>query len=380
MDKSILIYYGNYYKFNGEIYGFLPEVILITGLLTTFKKVTLLAPLKEVQSIQEINPLYVRFENNEVHIKELPFFNSRLEALRKSITLNKNLKDIKADYAIVSQVMFNSMQVARLLKSNGVKVNIYIGSNPLEILKSKNLNRNWLFNQIGILYYKQLIIQSNKYKCLVNGEKLYNQVQIKNKHIVNSSTLYASDAISEHVSTNNNKLLFVGRLTPSKRVELLIEMIKILKTDFENISLIIIGEGDLKTKLKDLVFSYDLNDNVKFLGAITKREQLHNEYKSSKLFVFPSISEGNPRVIKEATFFNLPSISTRVGNLENEYKDGQDILFVDFENANQLAEKIKLLLNDDRLYSAIKNELAKHKINTVEDFIEEITKIICKEE
>lgn len=379
MDKSILVYYGNYYKFNGEIYGFLPEVILITNLLKTFKKVTLLAPLKKVQSRQEINPLYVKFENKKVEIIELPFFNTRLEALRKSNSLYKYLKDVKADYAIVSQVMFNSMKVAGLLKSSGVKVNVYIGSNPLEILTSKNLNRNWFFNQIGILYYRHLTRESNKYKCLVNGEKLFNQVQIKNKYIVNSSTLYAAEANSNQAVIDDNKLLFVGRLTPSKRVELLIEMIKILKKDFKNISLVIIGEGDLKTKLMDLVAKYNLNENVKFIGAITEREQLHKEYKTSKLFVFPSISEGNPRVIKEATFFNLPSISTRVGNLENEYKDRQDILFVDFENANQLAEKVKLMLNDSGLYYEIKKNLTKHKINTVEDFIMEITKIICKE-
>ena len=379
MDKSILIYYGNYYKFDGEIYGFLPEVILITNLLKTFKKVTLLAPLKKVQNRQDINPLYVKFENKEVEIIELPFFNTRLEAIRKSNFLYKYLKDVKADYAIVSQVMFNSMKVAGLLKASGVNVNVYIGSNPMEILTSKNLNRNWFFNQIGILYYRHLTNESNKYKCLVNGEKLFNQVQIRNKYIVNSSTLYAAEANSNQLVIDENKLLFVGRLTPSKRVELLIEMIKILKKDFKNISLVIIGEGDLKTKLMDLVAKYNLNEDVKFLGAITERKQLHKEYKTSKLFVFPSISEGNPRVIKEATFFNLPSISTRVGNLENEYKDRQDILFVDFENASQLAEKVKLILNDNHLYDEIKKDLAKHKINTVENFIKEITQVICKE-
>lgn len=379
MNKTLLVYYGNYYSYNGDIYGFLPEVILITNLLQSFKKVTLLAPLKEVNKFEEINPLFVKFENKNIEILKLPFYNNRFEAFKASFSLPKYLKHVKSDFALVSQVMFNSMKIASVLKSNGVKVNIYIGSNPLEILKSKQLKRNWFFKKIGTLYYNFLMYETNKYKCLVNGEKLFNNINIKRKYIVNSSTLYREDAIINDDEIDNNKLLFVGRLTHSKRIDLLIEMINILKSDFPNISLRIIGDGELKNKLKDLVDKYDLNKNVEFLGAVTDRGVLHGFYKTSKLFVFSSISEGNPRVIKEATFFNLPSVSTRVGNLENEYEDGKNILFVDFNDVNQLVDKVRFMLLNDNVYNDFRKSLFDHKVHTVEDFIVELTNIIIKE-
>ncbi len=379
MSKTLLVYYGNYYEYEGDIYGFLPEVILITNLLHSFKKVTLLAPLKYVNKKEDINPLFVKFENKNVEILRLPFYNNRFEALKQSFKLSKYLKGVKSDYALVSQVMYNSMKIASILGSNGVKVSIYIGSNPLEILKSKQLKKNWFFKKIGSLYYKYLIYETNKYKCLVNGEKLFNDIKLNNKYIVNSSTLFKVEAAVNEITIDQNKLLFVGRLTHSKRVDLLIEMIKLLKVDYPNIRLNIIGDGELKNKLKSLVFKYDLIQNVNFLGALTDRVLLHNEYKTSKLFVFSSISEGNPRVIKEATFFKLPSVSTRVGNLENEYEDGKNIMFVDFENVNQLVQKVRFLLEQKEVYDSFRKNLAIHKVHTVEDFVSDLTDLITKE-
>lgn len=128
MSKTLLVYYGNYYEYEGDIYGFLPEVILITNLLHSFKKVTLLAPLKYVNKKEDINPLFVKFENKNVEILRLPFYNNRFEALKQSFKLSKYLKGVKSDYALVSQVMYNSMKIASILGSNGVKVSIYCTS------------------------------------------------------------------------------------------------------------------------------------------------------------------------------------------------------------------------------------------------------------
>ena len=113
----------------------------------------------------------------------------------------------------------------------------------------------------------------------------------------------------------------------------------------------------------------NLNDNIRFLGGISSKKELYELYQNSYLFIFSSLSEGNPRVIKEATFFNLPSVSTRVGNLENEYQNDKDIAFFDFNNDLQLASKVCELYENKQKYSMFKLNLKKHKVVTIEDFV-----------
>lgn len=74
-------------------------------------------------------------------------------------------------------------------------------------------------------------------------------------------------------------------------------------------------------------------------------------FHSSDIFVFPSYypAEGHPWVIVEALAFGLPIISTDQGAITESVIDKINGFIVEKQNSHQIAEKIKLLIDDSDL-------------------------------
>jgi len=142
-------------------------------------------------------------------------------------------------------------------------------------------------------------------------------------------------------------ILFVGRLTKQKGVEILLKAIKILKNKHSrNLKIAIVGDGDLKENLNDLTAELGLNKEVKFLGV---REDINGLMDSAKIFVLPSRWEGFGLVIVEAMSNMLPVIATNVGGIPEIIENGKDGLLVPPENSGALARAINSLLENEKL-------------------------------
>ena len=71
--------------------------------------------------------------------------------------------------------------------------------------------------------------------------------------------------LNEHKRTVT-KILFVGRLHPVKRVDLILRAFGVLKTIYSDVTLSIIGDGDEKQNLVSLTKKLGLEQSVHFLG------------------------------------------------------------------------------------------------------------------
>lgn len=110
----------------------------------------------------------------------------------------------------------------------------------------------------------------------------------------------------------NNKILIghVGRFTYEKNHAFLIEIFKSLIQKIPNVVLMLIGEGELKSEIEDLVYKAGLNDKVIFTGI---RSDISNLMMAMDVFIFPSHFEGLGRVVIEAQATGLRTIvSTEV--------------------------------------------------------------------
>lgn len=104
-------------------------------------------------------------------------------------------------------------------------------------------------------------------------------------------------------------LLYVGRLTPSKGVHYLIEVVKRIKSKF--IRLHLVGaDGYPDNWLNENISP--LSDRIFYYGSMP-HSQLSKIYKKSDLFVFPSLYEGFGLVVLEAMSHGLPVIATDTG-------------------------------------------------------------------
>ncbi len=153
-------------------------------------------------------------------------------------------------------------------------------------------------------------------------------------------------------------VITVSRLVEKNAVGDLIEAIAILKNQRPKLKLLIIGEGELEQSLKLKVKNLKLEEQVLFLGKL-----LHDEVPKflavSDVFVRPSLSEGLGNVFLEAMAVGLPVVGTPVGGIVDFLQDGKTGLFCQVHNPKSIAEKIKLLLNDDNLRQKIINNAKK---------------------
>jgi glycosyltransferase involved in cell wall biosynthesis len=121
-----------------------------------------------------------------------------------------------------------------------------------------------------------------------------------------------SHNLRESLGLKPYNFLFVGRLIPEKNIETLIEAFKNLKessTRAELWGLIIVGDGPLMDKLKNIVDEYNISDVV-FVGGKPWNETIVY-YLLSSVFVLPSISEPWGLVVNEAMICGLPVIVSR---------------------------------------------------------------------
>lgn len=142
-------------------------------------------------------------------------------------------------------------------------------------------------------------------------------------------------------------IICVSRVTPRKGVRFLIQAFKILSGRYENVRLLIVGDGNEKKSLEDLVQGLDIKDKVEFAGAVA-HENVLGYYQRANVFVLPSLNEGMSNVMLEALACGLPVVATNTGGTKELLTDNVNGLVVKMKDADDLAEKIeKLILNPE---------------------------------
>ena len=198
------------------------------------------------------------------------------------------------------------------------------------------------FLQTQIRYDKEISVDSKfcKFKNKNNPIVIPNGVDVEK-----------FDEIKVQKEKKYFKILFVGRLHPQKGLKYLIEAIKGIKDKIKiPFKVVIIGSGQLDQKLKTIVKKYHLEDYFEFKGKVFG-EDLIKEYKSSHLFVLPSVFEGQPLTLLEAWAAKLPVIVTDVGGNKDFVENGKNGWIINSKNSEVLADILikTIKLDNDKL-------------------------------
>jgi glycosyltransferase involved in cell wall biosynthesis len=102
-------------------------------------------------------------------------------------------------------------------------------------------------------------------------------------------------------------VVFVGRLIPVKNLPSLIRAFATVRRDVPNATLVLVGEGPLRSELETLAAGLGLNGAVRFTGRQTAAE-VRDWLQASDVFALVSISEGLPCSLLEAMSAGLPSV------------------------------------------------------------------------
>jgi glycosyltransferase involved in cell wall biosynthesis len=109
---------------------------------------------------------------------------------------------------------------------------------------------------------------------------------------------------------NRPILLSVGSLTENKGFHILIDAIARLRLRRPDVLLVIVGEGDYRSKLEKQILGGGLSQNVRLVGA-QAHENLSAWYSAADVFSLASGREGCPNVVMEAMACGRPIVTTR---------------------------------------------------------------------
>jgi glycosyltransferase involved in cell wall biosynthesis len=126
-------------------------------------------------------------------------------------------------------------------------------------------------------------------------------------------------ATRDPVAPESLKLLFVGRLSPGKNLDLLLEALSVLHRD---VTLDIIGDGECRHRLEMIIRVKGLN-NVRLHGKLSRNE-VKQFYATSDALILPSSYEAQPIVLLEAMASRIPIIVTK--GIGMELDAGQAVL------------------------------------------------------
>ncbi|MHA1911133.1 MAG: glycosyltransferase family 4 protein, partial [Candidatus Kariarchaeaceae archaeon] len=158
----------------------------------------------------------------------------------------------------------------------------------------------------------------------------------------------------------DDRILYVGRLIPYKRVELLLETMKWLTKKRPGITLKIIGKGPSRGKIKQLIKMLNLKEQVELEQNVTD-ERLREEYQKAKLLIQPSEREGQSIVALEAMASGTPviSVESKWSALEKIIAE-KGIGEVAKAKIKELGRKITQLIDDEEKYRIYQKRGIKH--------------------
>jgi glycosyltransferase involved in cell wall biosynthesis len=135
----------------------------------------------------------------------------------------------------------------------------------------------------------------------------------------------------------------VCRLEPIKGAGYFIEAAREVLKSFDNLKLVIVGEGSLRKDLENMVKQWGLSDRFIFTGW---REDVASVMSIFEILVLPSLNEAVGMVLIEAQSLGIPVIASRVGGIPEVVKDKETGLLVPSADYRSLAAAIKQLLAD----------------------------------
>ena len=167
------------------------------------------------------------------------------------------------------------------------------------------------------------------------------------------------------------RILTIGRLVYQKGYEYAIEAAKYLKNKNIDFRWYVIGEGDLKNQLKNIVKDYNLQDIFKFLGTFT------NPYpfiKECNIYCQPSRFEGFGLAIAEARILNKPIVATNFDIVYDQIRDGENGLIAEM-NGYSVSKNIQRLIEEKNLKRKIINNIKMEQVSTERE-IEKVLKLL----
>jgi len=141
-------------------------------------------------------------------------------------------------------------------------------------------------------------------------------------------------------------VIVVARLEPVKGISYLLNALKMAITDHPQLRLLIVGDGRDRTALETQTQILELTDVVHFAGF---RNDVPAIFPQCDVFCLPSLSEGLPYALLEATAHKLPLLVSAVGGMATLLEHQKTAILAPPADAGALADGLRRLADNSAL-------------------------------
>lgn len=344
----------------------------------------------EIVSVYKLydNPIY----DLNSRIKVTYLINSdiaiRVDEYKKLLKKGKLIKLIKAlhkNYKFnIFRLISDTVSSIKTSKDKKKLLINYIKNMKTDIVLSTRIEHNhlvskyakecykvaWEHNHGDINYIKDVIDSCYNMDSLVLVSKelfnLYNQ-----NNTNNSLKLFyvpnVLDSMPSKISKlDNNKIVSVGRLVEVKGYDDMIDVMKIVNQNNKDITLEIIGDGDLYNHLTKKIKENNLDNIIKLVGFKDKK-YIYDSLSNASLFLSTSHSESFGIAVIEAMSVGVPTVAFSSAEGLRELIDKDNGILIDDRNIYEMADKIIGLLNNRKLLKSMGKSSFNKSLNYTAD-------------
>jgi glycosyltransferase involved in cell wall biosynthesis len=318
--------------------------------------------------VPEYENSYKREERNVFEFPALSYFKEKEQ--RFALPFSKQLfkiKNLNLDI-IHSHAPFSMGIMARILSSNlGLK---HVGTHhtmyeyyrhyaPLIIRpsfnQSKKLIKHWCMK-----LDKVIAPTDNIKNVLIDYGVPYEHIVV----IPTGIDMYSFDKPIKwdlrkeyNINEEDKILLFVGRLAKEKNIDFLIKNVfKKIVEEEKNVKFVIVGDGNERENLEEIVINEELQQKVIFTGG-QAREKVIDAYKQANLFIFASYTETQGLVVLESLASGTPVVALgKMGVYDLLSRKNTGGIMIPELNADDFINNILRLLNNEEEYNKLSSK------------------------
>ncbi len=282
------------------------------------------------------------FDESGLNVFYFPTYNSTCDFIISVLTWYKIRSVIRKinsnNYDVVYSTMphlWDNFIFPRIKNSIRVKtlhdVGIHQGDSSL-------FNRYWNNSQFKLA--DKYIVLSKQYVSVLEHEG----IRRENIAVVPHAGFTFYDMGSTCITTSANpQILFFGRISKYKGIELLLDALRLIKCSFPNVKLKIVGSGDVAPYAEKI---NSLKDNITLINKWIRDEDVADFIKDVDFVVLPYIHATQSGVIPLAYAFKKPVLATNVGCLSEQVCEGETGWLVNDLTPRSIADKAIEMLSD----------------------------------
>jgi glycosyltransferase involved in cell wall biosynthesis len=147
-------------------------------------------------------------------------------------------------------------------------------------------------------------------------------------------------------------ILCVAMHNEKKGIDVLLQAFSLMQKVAPLLTLVLVGDGHLRSDLETLAKTLEISSKVKFLGR-KGRPEVAKLILHCEIFVLPSRAEPFGIVLIEAMACRKPVVATMVGGIPEIVENGKNGILVEPDNPKALAEALIAMLQDQDLRSSL---------------------------